>query len=94
MLIPEIYTGKKLLNYSKPYEDDLLSALRSVEFENYCVKRKKGGFGMVDNVLTLIGLKNVVCEQERRMDVGTCYNILSRVLGSVTKLANSFMEQK
>ena len=43
--------GKKLLNYSKPYEEDVLNVIKEVGFENYFFKNKRRGFRIIENAI-------------------------------------------
>lgn len=49
MMFFEILVGKKLLNFSKPYEEDVLNVIKEVGFENYFLKDKRRGFRVVEN---------------------------------------------
>ena len=51
MVLFEIFMGKKLLNYSRPYEDDILNVIKEVGFENYYLKAKRRGFRIIENAI-------------------------------------------
>lgn len=69
MILPEILTGKRLVNFSKPYADEVMRVLKDVGFEVYHSKKKRRGFGMIESLGTLIGMCNIIYDQEERMDV-------------------------
>lgn len=82
--------GKKLLNFSKPYEDDVMKVIKEVGLENYFSKAKKRGFGILENVIQVIALKNVVCDQPKRMDSITCHNLLNSIFHQFTRWTTNF----
>lgn len=51
MILFEIFMGKKLLNYSKPYEEDVLNVIKEVGFENYFLKDQRRGFRIIENAI-------------------------------------------
>lgn len=71
--------GKKLLNYSKNYEEDILKVIKEVGFENTVLKCKRRGFRMIENAVELIALKNIDCDQAKRMNPSTCHDLLNSI---------------
>lgn len=93
MILFEICMGKKLLNCSKPYEDDVMKVIKEVGLENYFSKTRKRGFGILENVIQLIALKNVVCDQSKRMDAITCHNLLNSTFQQFNQWTTNFNDQ-
>ncbi len=46
MILPEIYHGKRLVNFTRPYADDIISLIRDSGFEVHLSLVNRKGFGI------------------------------------------------
>jgi len=73
MILPEIYYGKKFVNFPKPYAHDIINVIKHSGFETYNSRVKKRGFEILESLITYVGAKNIFYSQDVRLDVTNCF---------------------
>ena len=79
MIVPEIYHGKKLVNFSRPYADDIVNIIKESGLEIYNSRVTKKGFGTVESLISYMGIKNVLYNPVMRLDVIRCFRAFKKI---------------
>jgi hypothetical protein len=74
MILPEIYHRKKLVNFPRPYADDIINLIKDSGFESHFSRVNKKGFNIGETLIAYIGIKNTFYNQTQRLDVDRSFS--------------------